>query len=186
MAQTLTDRVKAIKNTPGTGENVDVSEINSAFDKFDNHFIPAAKMTRTTTQSISNNTGTKIAYDTVEFDTYASRTEGAMASASNDEFTIRKAGLYRVEAKLNWPGNATGYRSMRIVKNGTTINAMYIVGSSAASQTTHISDTLLLAVNDVIQFHCFQNSGGSLITDTDTYPDMIEGSVIWQGSAVEV
>jgi hypothetical protein len=186
MAQTLTDLLKMIKND--NDENVLISEINAALDKIDNRFFPAAKMTRATAtiQSVNTGTVTKINFDTVQYDTFAARSEGAMASIANDEFTIRKAGIYLCEGSTNWSGNANGYRSIRILKNGTTQLPTYDPPSSAFSTTSKVAKPYLLAVNDVISFHVFQSSGVSLSMDNDGYPDTIAASVSWIGAAVEV
>jgi len=91
VSQTLTDRVKAIKNTPGTGENVLVSEINAAFDKFDNHFIPFCKIQGAAPQIIGSGAGqVQVTFDTTRTDTYAARSEGAMADLANDELSFAR------------------------------------------------------------------------------------------------
>lgn len=187
MAQTLTDRVKAIKNTPGTGEQVQISEINSAFDKFDNHFIPAAKMHDTATQSIPNSSTSQALFNVVTYDSYASRPEGTMVDINTDSITIRKAGFYLVTFNGTFALNATGIRRLEIAKNATSIlTKQESISSANGGQAVSVSDTFLLAVNDVITGKIFQNSGSAL---NFTDGGFLEGralSVIWQGSAVEV
>jgi hypothetical protein len=186
MAQTLTERVEAIKNTPGTGEAAQVSEINSAFDKFDNHFIPAAQLRNTVAQSIPNNATTKTVYSQISYDSYSTRSEGVMASIGTDDITIRRDGLYIVSLVGSFALNATGIRRMGIGKNGTIQTAVQAGGTASGSSQLSITQPFVLADGDIITGHVFQNSGGALDLSDNSFLDGSSLSVTWVGSVDEV
>lgn len=186
MAETLTNRVKAIKNTPGTGEFADISEVNSAFDKFDNHFIPACKIWSSIDQSIPNNVQTQLLYDTAIFDSYAARAEGPMADLANDRITIRKAGLYYVHASnLLVAGVAAGIIRTNLAINGIVTNSVFD-GPQAAAKSQDIFGEYVLAVNDKITCNIQQNQGSARLNTNNTYQNIFTLAAIWQGSITEV
>lgn len=185
MSQTLTNRVEAIKNTPGTGENVQVSEINSAFDKFDNHFIPACKI-HNTTQVIASGGSTALQFSSTNFDSYAARSEGAMADLSNDRITIRKAGLYFVRVNGVWlPGTAAGVLRMDLLINAISGNAVF-APAPAGSISQEVVGFYILAVNDLITAAVTQTTGANRSLDYNTYPNIFNLEAIWMGNVVEV
>jgi hypothetical protein len=186
MSQTLTSRVEAIKNTPGTGELVQISEINSAFDKFDNHFIPACKIWSSIDQSIPNNVVTDLLYNTTIFDSYAGRSEGPMADLANDRIVIRRAGLYKVFANtLANAGVAAGILRVNLSINGTVNNSIFD-GPEAAAKSQEIFGDYVLAVNDVIKISVQQSQGSSRIYTNNTYQNIFTLSAVWAGAMVEV
>lgn len=190
MSQTLTDRVKAIKNTPDTGEQVQIAEFNSAFDKLDNHFVPAAKIYNTVAQSYPNAATTMTVFNNTRFDTYAARSEGPMADLSNEQIIIRKTGLYVVSVSANILFNATGYRALSYKRNATFMRRITQDANVANSVDTSMSltDIALLTAGDLITAHFLQNSGGALSSDPTVggVQDSQSLSVVWAGSAVEV
>lgn len=183
MAQTLTNRVEAIKND--NDENILIAEINSAFDKFDNHFIPACKI-RNTNQSIPHNVTTNVQFSATTVDSYSARDEGDMADLANDRILIRKTGLYLITFNNLWlSGSAPGLLRSDIVKNGTSVNAVFDPGTAAAlSQKVEHSE--LLTAGDIITARVFQTSGVARSIDHNTYDNVLELSAVWQGSVVEV
>ena len=187
MAQTLTDRVKAIKNTPGTGEAVLVSEINAAFDKFDNHFIPMCKIQGNAAQNITSGAGqVPIGYDTIRIDTYAARSEGAMADLSNDRIIIRKAGLYYLKVNTLWlAGTAAGILRLDMAVNGTTDLSNFDNGEAQAT-SQEISQYRILAPGDLITAFVQQTTGALRTLDDNTYANINCLEVVWMGSATEV
>lgn len=180
MGETLTDRVKAIKNDDL--EFVNIAEINAAFDKFDNHFIPSAKLISTVTQTIPNNTVTKLTYSAIGHDSYSARAEGPMASLATDDITVRKAGLYIVSAGYTWVSNATGVRRIDIVKNGVSTAGDIKLGYVGGGNSITVTTPLVLAVNDVISISVFQNSGAPLDVNNNAFPEGNWLGVVWAGS----
>lgn len=189
MTQTLTNRVKAIKNTPGTGETVDVAEINAAFDKFDNSFVPSAKMylnTGVTTQTLTNNVSATHDYDTIDYDTYAARSEGAMADLALNRIVIRKAGVYHLSMATGYNGNATGVRRASIHKNSVAIAHFEAPGLAGFVAAYAVAVDEICAVNDVITCVTIQTSGGNLDVANGGFLKSAFLSATWMGAAVEV
>lgn len=186
MAQTLTDRVKAILNTPGTGELAQVSEVNGAFTKLDNHFIPAAKIWSNADQSIPNNVVTQLAYNQIIYDSYAARAEGPMADLSNDWIIIRKPGLYKVHASNLWvAGVAAGILRTNMAINGT-VNDSIFDGPEAAAKSQDIFAEYILAAGDKITCSVQQSQGSARLNTNNTYQNIFMLSATWLGSVVEV
>lgn len=185
MAQTLTSRVEAILNTPGTGEAAQIAELNTNFSKLDNHFIPACKI-RNTNQSIPHNTFTAVQFGTTTLDTFSSRSEGDMADLANDKIIIRKAGIYLIRFNNLWlSGTAAGILRSDLMKNGSPNNAVFdMAPTGAVSQIVQHFD--LLAANDEISARVFQTSGVARSIDHNTYDHVLELSVVWLGAGVEV
>lgn len=187
MSQTLTDRTKAIKNTPGTGELVSIAEINSAFDKFDAHFIPMCKIYGNAQQVIGSGVGqVQLLYDTTRIDTYAARTEGPMADLVNDKITIRKAGLYYLKVNtLFLAGTAAGILRLDMAVNGVTDLSAFDIGTAQAT-SMEVSQYRILAVNDTITAFVQQTTGANRTIDDNTYNNINTLEAVWLGSAVEV
>jgi hypothetical protein len=184
MTQTLTSRLGLIKNTPGTGEQVNIAEINSAFDEIDDNFVPAAKIINTNAapQTVPNNAATQILYNATAFDSYSSRPEGPMADTTNDQIIIRKDGVYIVTCGGNFAANATGVRRLDVLKNGVTQGGDTAAGFTGAANGLSYSLSLSLFNGDLVTAKAFQNSGAGLVWDLNTF---IEGnflSAIWVGA----
>ncbi len=188
MSQTLTDRVKAIKNTPGSGEFAQVIELNGAFDKLDNHFIPACKIRNTTAGQVvvSGSGQNKLQYDATLIDTYAARSEGPMADLANDKIVIRKAGLYLLRANtLANAGTAGGILRLDLGINGTTNNSVFDTGTVQAT-SQEISTFAIMAVNDYVEAFVQQTTGANMTYSNNTYPHIFNLEAYWMGGAVEV
>lgn len=186
MSQTLTNRVEAVNNTPGTGENVLVAEINSNNNKFDHHFIPACKIWSSVDQSLPNNVQTQLLYNTTIFDSYATRSEGAMADLANDRIVIRKAGLYKVRASnLLVAGVAAGIIRSNLAINGVVTNSTFD-GPEASAKSQEISGEYILAEGDLITCLMQQNQGSARLNTNNTYQNIFCLSAIWQGNITEI
>lgn len=78
----------------------------------------AVRVRRTTDQTISNNTGTPLSYDTVDFDTV-----GMWSNTNPTRLTCQRAGIYHVWGATFWAaGSDSGYRTAVIVLNGDGTN----------------------------------------------------------------
>lgn len=184
MGQTLTSLKKAIKND--TAENVIIAEINDAFDKFDNNFVPAAKMHFIGTQTLTHNVTATQDFDVTTFDTFAARSEGAMADLALNRIVVRKAGVYKISGSTGWASNATGVRRMSILVNGTPIAHSEAAPVTGGVTATGVSVDEVLAVNDVITLETVQTSGGNLAVSNGAFTKAVFLSAVWQGAAVEV
>jgi hypothetical protein len=186
MGETLTNRLQAIKND--NAELVNILELNAAFDKFDNHFIPAAKMYNTVLQlGIPNNVATKTVYDTIAYDTYAARPEGPMASLALNQITIRKDGIYTCSINGNCTANATGVRRLDIQKNGVLqLGAGPYQAFVGGQNGFNITVDMALVAGDIITGSFFQNSGVALDFGKNTFVEGDALMVSWKGSLVAV
>jgi hypothetical protein len=126
-----------------------------------------AKVTRSTTQSMANDTWTIISFDTEEFDT-----DNYYSSGAPTKFTIPsgKGGKYLITA-VGYFNNAStsGSRLVKFTKNGNEYGPGYGTWMPAATTRTHalLNTVVALVATDYIEFNMYQNSGGSLNTDTD-------------------
>lgn len=122
------------------------------------------------TQTISNATQTKCEFaGTDVYDTDAFHDP----SSNNSRITIPtgKGGYYLIYGAWQWDNNATGRRIIYITKNN---NIMYsTAGFSPANGPQYpnnfISVVLNLAVADYVELEVYQNSGGNLNRDAQTY-----------------
>ncbi len=98
---------------------------------------PAFRATRTTTQSISANTTTKMQFNTETFDT-----DGCYDPTTNFRFTPTKAGYYSVGCLAYGYGASAEWGTIYIYKSGTAVLEMqtprYSSTGSSAPQLTHL------------------------------------------------
>lgn len=186
MAQSLTSRVKAIKNTPGTGEFADISEINSAFDKFDNSFVPSCMIENTAVQSIPNTGLQQLQFNATIWDSFAARSEGPMADLSNDRIICRKTGLYTVGSRI-WTTtiSAVGVMSLGIYVNGNG-QVMEQRTPGAQQEVQSVQDDIPLTAGDVIIVNAIQTSGAPRNYSKNTWPHGFVLWATWKGALVEV
>lgn len=187
MTQSLTQRLDLIKNIPGTGEQVNIAEINAAFDQIDANKIPAAKMRRNAgTQAIATATTTTVDFDVVTYDTWALESEGAMADITGNQMNIKIDGIYMVSAGVVYNTAATGFRALGVALNGviTPYKLRHFIDANAAVPTpVAVCKPMPLSAGDVLTCHVIQNSGGSVNLDQSglTAEDAIYLEAVWQG-----
>ena len=125
-----------------------------------------ARAKRTTGQTISNATSTKIQFNTEDYDPGSN-----YDNATNYRFTASLAGYYLMSANVTFTGNNTGLRQIAIAVNGTNVaeidtgpgQAFVIQGGG------NLSNIHYLALNDYIEVFVYQNSGGNLDTAQPTF-----------------
>lgn len=112
------------------------------------------------TQSIANNTGVDLTFDSETFDTDAFHS----TSTNTNRITIPagKAGKYAINAHVEWINNATGTRNIYIFKNNTSTIASTIEKSQPNDFDMEINTTADLAVGDYITLQVYQTSGSSV------------------------
>jgi len=112
---------------------------------------------------IANNTTTRIAVPTLNWQTVA-----GMVDTTNGRIIIPSAGKYAVTLYGLWATNATGERVMTMIQRDSTlvtikqspsINANAVTGDTTGMSETFIIDAL---AGDQIEFVAVQNSGGNL------------------------
>ena len=121
---------------------------------------PAFSAYNTSAQSVANNTSTKIAFQTEEFDT---------ASCYNNStyvFTPNVAGYYQINATCCWQGATATNVQFQLYKNGSSFKA----GNrqqATGQYTWQVLSTLVYAngTTDYFEVYAYQNSGVAVNID---------------------
>ena len=122
--------------------------------------VSAARVKRTTNQTITTATITPVDWDTEDFDT-----DDYWEGVTNpDRLTAPTAGKYRVSAILQYGGSASGsLRQIRFHKNGTQFATHSTdPNGAAAAFSMAASTTVDLAAGDYVTVEAYQDSGGNL------------------------
>jgi hypothetical protein len=85
-----------------------------------------------------------------------------------ERVVVPVAGRYQIKSKLTFTSNATGYRRLRLYKNGSGGTLLASNSCSAVNgdvTTLNLNETVDLVAGDYVQVNGFQNSGGSLNVD---------------------
>jgi len=134
------------------------------------------RLTKSSAQSISNATNTFITWDTESYDT-----DGFHSTSSNtSRITIPtgKGGKYLFHWTWNLGNNATGYRGIDLIKNGSTnLNASTLqVPQPTTGYNGGTASTICeLVATDYVEIQFYQNSGGNLNWNSGT--DTVFGCV---------
>jgi len=116
----------------------------------------SAKVTKSASQSISNNTGTVITWDSELYDTDSMHDN----VTNNERITINTAGKYSALFVTEWEGNGSGTRVLTIRKNGSDVATCRVMADVRSQGVCNWAGEL--EVNDIITATGFQNSGGNL------------------------
>ena len=123
-----------------------------------------------TITGIANATWTAVTFNSEEFDTDAFHS----TSTNTSRLTIPAGlgGTYSVKAQVSFGLSATGFRQVRIYKNGTLYKASgeFIPSSSIYVAPTMSTDMTLVA-GDYIELYVYQSSGIS----QSIYPSIADG-----------
>ena len=121
------------------------------------HAIPAARVTRTSAQSIPDSLNTSLAFDQERYDA-----AGVHDNATNNSrLTAPVTGIYAVTAQFTWGGSAgAGSRFAGVMKNGSTLIARS--QELAGDDDQNITTQVLLAAGDYVEVVVLQTSGSSL------------------------
>lgn len=109
--------------------------------------------------SIANTTWTLITFNQENYDTDVIHS----TTVNPGRLICKTAGKYDIKAHCAWAHNAAGHRLCRIYLNGTTTLATGPASAPVAlGCTSFVFTNYEFAVNDFIEFHVYQNSGGAL------------------------
>jgi hypothetical protein len=125
--------------------------------------IPQARAEFTAAQPITNNTFTNLCFDTTVFDNDSiwGGVSACNNTASSTKLTAPVAGVYEINAAIQWDNDSTGIRMLRITKNNSSDLATN--QTTAAAFTANSVTTLAkLGAGDFVQAEVLQNSGGTL------------------------
>jgi hypothetical protein len=85
-------------------------------------------------------------------------------------FTLKCAGMYRIQCNVVFSGNATGYRGLRLKVGGTVIASELRPATNGDSSALSVSVDRILASGALITVEMLQNSGGALtISNTGSF-----------------
>lgn len=130
---------------------------------------PYASMTKTTNQSVNDNTNTPLTWTSV-----IEETDATMGDAASAEFVTPIAGIYTIMASATWAANATGRRLLRLQVDLAQKDLDNRDAPPDGQATNHVFWRGRLDAGDVIDFEVLQNSGGNLdVLNADA-------SVIWE------
>lgn len=139
-----------------------------------------SRITYDATQSLTNNTSTKIIFNTASstpnIDSYDPK---GWFNNANDSIDIGQAGFYSVTASVAFAANTTGRREAAIVVNGTVRASINVSAASASTTNLAVATNLYLAVGDQVTISALQTSGGALNTAnvTGVYPALSVGRI---------
>jgi hypothetical protein len=122
---------------------------------------PAFSAYNTASQSVANNTNTKVIFQTEEFDT-----ANCFDNATNYRFTPTVAGYYQINANVSWAGVTANVVLSQLYKNGSAFKAGNREQASG-QYTWQVLSTLVYAngTTDYFEVYAYQNSGGSVNID---------------------
>jgi hypothetical protein len=123
------------------------------------------------TQTLTTGTWTIVTYDSEYYDTNTYHS----TATNTGRMTIPsgKTGYYQIKASAVFVSNTTGYRQLRLQKNGASviISGEAISGTGSQYPGISLNATLYLAAGDYIELNAIQTSGGNL----DVYRDGQQG-----------
>jgi hypothetical protein len=140
------------------------------------HAIPAARVTRTSAQSIPDSLNTSLAFDQERYDTAGLHDN----ATNNSRLTAPVTGIYAVTAQFTWGGSAgAGSRFAGVMKNGSTLIARS--QELAGDDDENITTQVLLLAGDYVEVVVLQTSGGSLAVAANGLAQQItpEFSMAW-------
>ena len=109
------------------------------------------------TQSCANTALVQLTFDTAVYNTDTNH-------STANRLTATTAGKYVIVGQIGWAANGTGYRLMRIYKEGTDIIAEQYFPSASASANHYmnVSAQIYLDATEFVILQVEQGSGGSL------------------------
>lgn len=126
---------------------------------------PYCDLYLTAAQNVASGTS----YLSITFDTEAADTDTMHSTSVNtSRITATTAGLYLVMGTAAIAANATGYRGLRIAKNGTTdvTRDQSPTTSAASAHWLNVVGFVRLSAGDYVELQALQNSGSALALST--------------------
>ena len=129
--------------------------------------MPAFSAYATGSNSVTNNSFTKITLNAEEFDT-----AGYFDSTTNYRFTPLIAGYYHFSCAVNINNSASGIALVSFFKNGSEFKRCGQTKLDLSSSVSP-SGSALIYMNgstDYVELYCLQNSGGTVTTSSSGAP----------------
>lgn len=109
--------------------------------------------------SISNDSNTALTFDSERFDAGSFHS----TSSNTSRLTVPVSGKYLVVGNAEFAANATGFRTLGIRLNATTIiGASRSTSPGAAGTLLNVAAVYEMAAGAYVELMAYQNSGGSL------------------------
>ena len=115
-------------------------------------------------QTISNNSWTKVTFQSEAFDS-----DSAM-DLGNDKFTVpsNEGGKYFFYCSILWNGDDRGVRKIALRKNGSTVKVLSTTHTNSYDGAAISAGALLdLSASDYIEVYCYQSSGDPETLEAD-------------------
>ena len=130
---------------------------------------PAFSVTKSGDQSISQNTWTKVEWETEQFDT------DSAFDNTNDKFTVPsgKGGVYQLNVQVAVTNQTESAElDIKVYKNGSatstpTFSREYSGGASDFTNTTQLHHLYDLDAGDYVEIYAFHGSGGTNVVESD-------------------
>ena len=121
---------------------------------------PAARAYKSTNQSITASTYTKIAFDTKTYDSVSNY------DTSLSRFVAPDSGYYSISVALQWASQSVGNRLiLKFYKNGGESNILYDSAASAALPMATVGTaSLFLAKNDYVEVYAYSVGATSILS----------------------
>ena len=114
---------------------------------------PAFSAYQGTSQTINDNTDTKLTINTEDFDTNSN------FDTSTYRFTPNVAGYYQIQGAIYF-NNQSAYSTVKLFKNGTAVNLGPQNGNGAYTYGSNVSAVIYFnGSTDYIELYGYQNSG---------------------------
>ena len=144
---------------------------------------PSLRLERATTLSIATGTDTLVTWPTEVFDT------DGMYTAISDTITAQTAGIYQVNATVEFSANTTGFRVLSLCKNpsaasdGASRIASNVVQASQGGANTLLSCSCIvsLVATDTIKVHVYHTAGTAVNVASTGSPLQTNVSMAWIG-----
>lgn len=120
--------------------------------------VISARATRSSSQSISNSSQTDVVFNAISID------KTGTFNTSTGIYTCTTAGSYRASAHVEFAANATGYRQVFLVKDGSNYSQLGLDPAPSGTVATSVggSDIVECSAGSTLKIGVVQTSGGSL------------------------
>jgi hypothetical protein len=159
------DNSGVLQLASGTGNLVTIPSVTGTAMVSGN--MPAFSAYATGSNSVANNSFTKITLNAEEFDT-----AGYFDSTTNYRFTPLIAGYYQFSCAININNAASGIAIASFFKNGSEFKRCGQTELDLSSSVSP-SGSALIYMNgstDYVELYCLQNSGGTVTTSSSGSP----------------
>ena len=133
---------------------------------------PAFRAYRSSDQTVTGSTTTKIQYNAETFDT-----DACYDPTTNYRFTPNKAGYYEVTAQILFTGSGT-FGEVKIYKNGSAVSGHRDAGQSGVGYATVTDLISMNGTTDYLEGYCYIQDGAGT-ENVQGYSDASFFNAVW-------